>query len=101
MAYKVTVCCGCGKELRADEPYFEQNNRREWYCKPCNKKWPMFNQAAQPIYDEVDKIKANKLKALRAEIFGKPIVEDNGTVYRKEEVKVSDAANELSGGNNA
>jgi len=96
---RMVVCNGCQKEIRPDEPFYEQRNGRERYCKVCNKKYETFLEKAKPIYEEIDKLKDAKLANVRTEVFGKPVYDNVGTKYI-EETKVTDAANKLSGGNN-
>ena len=96
---RIVECNGCGKEIRPDEPFYEQKNGRERYCKACNKKYETFLEKAAPIYKEIDALKIKKLEGMRKEVFGEPVYEKTSSTYR-EETKVSDAANKLSGGNN-
>lgn len=62
-------CDGCHGEIDMSVEK-AQPRGREWYHENCNKKYDFWIEARQPIYEEVDKIRDQKLDALRKSIFG-------------------------------
>lgn len=63
------TCAGCHGEIDMGGKAHPQKNG-EWYHDACNKKYEVWIKARQPIYEEVDKIRDEKLEVLRKSIFG-------------------------------
>ena len=66
----IRTCAGCKGDIDMSVEKAQPQKNGEWYHYECNKKYPVWIEARQPVFDEVDKIKDQKLEAVRKSIFG-------------------------------
>jgi len=66
---QVTECWGCGEEIDMRNDTFHKQPHNRVLCRFCNKVYFRFEDKAQPIYAEIDRLREKKLEDLKKDVF--------------------------------
>lgn len=62
------VCSGCGLDPIPDGEVYPQG--KEYYCRRCNKLYPLFIKERAAALTELDAIRAKKVEEVKRKVFG-------------------------------